>query len=126
MIYVASPYSHPDKDERQKNFMAANYWCHVNQGYFREFLFSPIVYHHFNVTQFSMPTDFTPYKELNEDCILASSQLILLALPGWTHSAGCKAEVAFARSRGIPCSIIDEPSQYLYQSGLRTFTNAYL
>ncbi len=103
LVYLASPYSHPDPFIRAERYgqvvLAAA--SMMAQGYV---VFSPIAHSH-HVGAYlpdgtAMDHDFWMRQDLPilDRCDL----LAVLMLPGWDQSRGVCAEVAFANHRSIP------------------------
>ena len=107
MIYLASPYSHPDERVRQARYElvvqhAAFMW---NEGLVT---FSPIAHSHPIAQQ--MPPDsgsWEQWAEFDRTILGACSELWVLMLPGWRESVGVAAEVEYARSLGLPVKHIE-------------------
>jgi hypothetical protein len=104
MIYIASPYSHPDPMVRERRFKA------VREVVARLILddhvaFSPIVYSH----QFahSHGTDWDVWREFDTRMIDAASELWVLQLDGWSDSVGVQAEMVHAKKLGKPVRFLD-------------------
>lgn len=100
MIYLASPYSHPNASVMARRFEAA---CNrtaylLNQGYH---VFSPVVHSHPIATAHQLPRDIDFWRSFNLDMIARCDYLEVLALPGWTSSKGVSEEISFARECGM-------------------------
>ena len=98
MIYLASPYSHPDPAVRDQRYLAA---CRATvrlllAGYTT---FSPIVHGH-ALADFSLPMDWKFWAQHDQQYLRRCNELIVLALPGWDESEGVQAEVALAQRLG--------------------------
>lgn len=106
-IYLASPYSHPNADIKQRRYEAI---CKVaaklmEQG---EQVFCPIAHSHpievIGMNQvrngdFWLKQDFAILKH--------AEMLVVCMMPGWGESHGIKAEVQFANDNKIPVAYID-------------------
>jgi hypothetical protein len=97
MLYLASPYSHPDEQRRFRRFLAAReyVWQRMGQG---ELIFSPIVYAHQFDRDFQAPFDHTPWIPMNKWYIENCRFIEVLKLRDWEQSEGIKQEIALARS----------------------------
>ena len=100
MIYLASPYSHPDAQVREARFEAA---CRVaaelvSAGHV---VFSPIVHGH-PLVRFGLPTDWGFWQRHDREHLGQCKLLLVLAIDGWLQSVGVQAEVAIARALGLP------------------------
>lgn len=99
LIYLASPYSHPDKHIRRQRYMMAKaktIW------YLRHdfAVFSPIVYGYYLDTEVGM--DFRSWQTFNDAMLRACDVLEVLKLPGWEESRGVSHEVTLAKRLGKP------------------------
>ena len=99
LMYLASPYSHPDQAVRELRFrqaaQAAAYL--MSRGLM---IFSPIAHTH-PIAEFGLPKgwDFwRPYDELFMD---ACRGIVVLMLDGWRESTGVRAEIQYMAKRGI-------------------------
>lgn len=105
MIYLASPYSHPDPLVREQRFIAAMEQTHrlMGEGHM---VFSPIVHSHPIAVHCGSPTDFNFWGEWNRVMLSAARAFWILQLPGWTESIGVQAETELARRLNKPVSLI--------------------
>jgi hypothetical protein len=101
LIYLASPYSHPDPAVRNARYEAvARYTIlAIREGFV---IFSPIVYGHQLALTGDLPTDAEWWRSFNETVIAACDSMIVLQIDGWQESLGVKMEIEFAASRNIP------------------------
>ncbi len=100
MIYVASPYSHPDAAVRTARYDAARRHAAqlVRDG---RLAYSPIVHSH-PLAELGLPGDWSYWAEHNRRMLAACDAVVVLALPGWQESRGVAAEVAIASELGLP------------------------
>lgn len=100
MIYLASPYSHPDAAVRQKRFEAA---CRAAATLLRAGLpvFSPVAHSH-PIAMHGVPTTWDFWKQIDREYLRRCSSVFVLLMPGWETSVGVKAEMEFALKAGIP------------------------
>jgi nucleoside 2-deoxyribosyltransferase len=108
LIYLASPYSHPDPAEKEKRYREA---CRVAGNLMRrgKCVFSPIAHSHpieQNFEQggaeghaFWLKQDFAVLRHCTE--------MLVLMLDGWESSSGVAAEVEFCKTLQIPVSYIE-------------------
>ena len=96
MIYVISPYSHPDLGVRQQRFVAA---CCATAALARagHLAISPIVHGH-SLAEFGLPTDWSFWQHWRRDLLARCDEVIVLQLDGWIESVGVQAEIALARA----------------------------
>jgi hypothetical protein len=111
MIYLASPYSHPDPKMRELRFVNA---CEMAGAILRSgrMVFSPIAHSHPIVTHSMVEMDgsFDAWVEWDRWFIERCDELWVLTLTGWQQSVGVQAECDIARSLGKPLRFIAEGS----------------
>jgi len=104
MIYLASPYSHPDPQVKRDRFEAA---CRIaadlmNAG---EIVFSPIAHTHPIAIAGELPGDWQYWerydREILEMIAAAGGRLVVAMLDGWETSKGIAAECEIARGLGM-------------------------
>lgn len=109
VIYLASPYTHPESAVLEARCRAAQQAAAqlMQEGVA---VFSPIAHSH-GVADF-MPETMRLDGEfwLGQDLPLLArcDELHVLCLPGWEASKGVQAEIAFARERDIPVTFIPQ------------------
>jgi len=100
VIYLASPYSHPDAAVRDERFHAV--CCSVvallDTGVS---VFSPIAHSHALVAH-GLPTDWSFWEAVDRDHLLRCDELVVLMLDGWRESVGVAAELRIAAELGKP------------------------
>ncbi len=108
MIYLASPYSHPDPVVRQERFDAV---CQAAAQLMRRgvAVFSPISHSH-GITRFGLPTDWGFWRQYDTAFLSACRQLWVLMLPGWDTSVGVTAEIQLAGQLNKPVRYLDPVS----------------
>ena len=91
MIYLASPYSHPDADVRRDRFEAA---CRVAAGMMRagDLVFSPIAHSHPIAVHGGLPLDWEFWKPWDRWALAHCDRFAILTLDGWQESRGVTAE----------------------------------
>lgn len=106
MIYLASPYWHPDPAVRQARFHAA---CRQAAEMLRcgITVFSPVVYFHQLATDYALPLVETFWRALNRQILTASDEVWVLKLDGWEKSRGLQAEIKMAKQLGKPVMLIE-------------------
>ena len=105
MIYLASPYSHPQEYIRVYRFneacrAAAFLTC---QG---RHVFSPIAHSH-PIALHGLPLDAGYWLAFDLEMLGACQEIVVLRLDGWDRSVGVRAEVAKATEWGMPVSYMD-------------------
>lgn len=100
MIYLASPYSHPDGAVREQRFRDA---CCVTARLMERGLtvFSPIVHGHPLVSH-GLPTDWPFWERFDREHLRRCDELVVLTLDGWRESIGVTAEIRIAGELGKP------------------------
>jgi nucleoside 2-deoxyribosyltransferase len=100
MIYLASPYSHPNPNVRQTRFEQA---CGAAAALIRAgvAVFSPVAHSH-PIAHFGVPTSWEFWAHVDREHLARSDVLAILTLPGWRESIGVTAEIAVARELAIP------------------------
>jgi hypothetical protein len=107
LIYLASPYSHPDPEIRRWRYDAACYATAkmIIMGYK---IFSPIINNH-PLVRYGVATEWEAWIDYDKKMLeLCKGGLIVLMLDGWNQSAGVAGEVMIARD-------LNYPVQYLSQ-----------
>lgn len=94
MIYIASPYTHPEASVRQVRYneaMAYTSWL-LNK---KLWCYSPIVHCHPMAIEHEMPTDAAFWFNYNFSMLRICHDLHVLKLEGWDKSVGIAGEIAF-------------------------------
>jgi hypothetical protein len=106
LIYLACPYSHPDKDVQRERFHAAN-----KAGAFLMckglFVFSPISHTHPMAEDANLPGHWEFWKSYDVAMIARCQKLMVLKLDGWEQSTGVTAEIKIAKEFGIPIEYME-------------------
>ena len=100
MIYLASPYSHPDPVVRDRRYLAA---CRAAVDLLKtgETVFSPVVQGH-ALSRLGLPTDWQFWERHDREHLRLCDEVAVLALDGWRDSIGVRAEIEIAREFGKP------------------------
>lgn len=106
LIYLASPYSHPDYAVRMTRFvqvcaLAARL---IRQGYL---VFSPIAHTHPIAINGDLPLGFDYWEQFDTRLIGVCDEVWVYKLPGWEQSVGIQAEISIAAELGKPVSYVD-------------------
>ncbi len=106
MIYIASPYSHPDPQVRQERYEAA---CRAAAQLMRQghAVFSPVAHSH-GIARYGLPLDWDFWAEYDLKLLAACDELWVLKLDRWQHSRGVLAEIAAAKTLGKPVRFVSE------------------
>lgn len=106
MIYLASPYSHPNPAVMQERFEDVQ--LIVVEGFNRGIMYlSPIMYWHEAASKFSLTTDYRPYLQFNMELLRACTEIHVLTIQGWSISLGVEQEIKAAAEVKIPMHHID-------------------
>ncbi len=100
LIYLASPYSHPDpqiRRDRYEQVLEATRLL-MEQGHH---IWAPIVYTH-QLAEAGMATDWAYWQRLDEAMLARCQELWVLMLDGWVASDGVQAEIQLAKRWGLP------------------------
>ena len=105
MIYLASPYSHPDTRVRERRFRAA---CHAAAWLMRSGLtvYSPIAHGH-PIALCGLPTDWPFWERHDRRLLEHCDQVIVLMLDAWQESKGVQAEIQIAAELGKPLRYLE-------------------
>ena len=100
MIYLATPYSHPDPSMREARFQAA---CRATAELMRagKTVYSPVVHSH-PLTKYGLPSDWGFWERHDRRFLEVCDEVAVLMLDGWRESAGVQAEIKIARELGKP------------------------
>jgi len=80
LIYIASPYSHPDANVRQGRFEAA---CRAAAAMIREghATFCPVAHSHPIALHGNLPGDFDYWEPIDREFLAQCDRVVVLALP---------------------------------------------
>jgi hypothetical protein len=104
--YLASPYSHPDEEIKNKRAeQAAIAAAELTRA--RALVFSPIVHSHalHRIAGLRGTWDF--WQKIDLDYLNHSALLVVLMLPGWKESVGVAAEIEYATRIGLPVDYLN-------------------
>ncbi len=117
MIYLASPYSHPDSAVREQRFRAV---CQAAARLMRkgEVVFSPIAHGH-PIALHGLPTDWRFWERHDREQLMRCDEVVVLMLDGWRESEGVQAEIRIAAE-------FRKPVRYLEPEARRLATLAHM
>lgn len=100
MIYLASPYSHPDPAVREERYRAA---CHAAAALLLagQPVFSPIAHSH-PLVDYGLPADWSFWQRYDRELLARCDEVVVLMLAGWRESVGVREEIRIARELGKP------------------------
>ena len=99
--YLASPYSHYDKEIEAYRYtlaLRATRWL-ISK---RHWCYSPIVHCHDMSLQHDLPGDHIFWRDFNEAMISASKGIVVLTIDGWKESKGIAHELEYAKALKLP------------------------
>ena len=100
MIYLASPYTHPDAVVREQRYHET---CRATAEMLLEgeTVFCPIVHCH-PLVAYGVPTEWTFWEEHDRQYLVRCEELVVLKLDGWRRSRGVQAEIKLAAAMDMP------------------------
>ena len=101
LTYLASPYTHADKEVRRDRYMAA---CKAAAKLMLagEVVFAPIAHSHPIEAYFDKNEGHDFWMRQDAPYLEACSKLVVLTIDGWDKSSGVAHEIRRAVERGIP------------------------
>jgi hypothetical protein len=107
MIYLASPYSHPDPDVMEGRFKCV---CVLAADLMRrgERIFSPIAHTHPIAVAGELPRGWDFWRQYDEDMIRAADEVWVYTMDGWRESKGVQAEIEIAKAMGKPVRYVGD------------------
>lgn len=111
MIYLCSPYAHPDPLEMEYRFhKVCEATAHLmNQGHV---IYSPIAHNHYLAKQFNLPRTWDYWAKFDLPLLERADEVWILQLDGWQKSKGVMAEIAHAIYHGKPVIYIEFEGDY--------------
>jgi hypothetical protein len=104
--YLAHAYSNDEPMLRQANLDHA-LWVYSNLFIRGVICYNPLEAMHRAAQMFKWPTEYEPYKILNERFIDASAGVLVVMSDGWHKSRGVSAEIDYAIDNRIPVWYLD-------------------
>ena len=111
MIYLATPYSHPEASIKLERFEAA---C-LQAGRMIQAglnVICPMVHSHPIATRLSLPGDWEMWGSLDKDILRRCDEVWVYMLYGWDKSEGVCKEIMFAEQEGIPIMYVNPENPY--------------
>jgi hypothetical protein len=107
MIYLASPYSHPNPAVVQQRFEKTR---KVTADLMLRGVpvFSPIVHCHEIANLYEMPTDAAYWETYNTAFLRKSDMMYVLTLDGWKESLGVTQEIGLAKTLRLTIVKVNE------------------
>lgn len=107
LIYLACPYSHPERAIRIYRFNAANRAAAYLMGQ-GEIVFSPISHTHPIAESGSLPLGWEYWERFDRTFLEMSKRFIVLKIEGWQESKGVRAEIEIVTNLGMETEYMDE------------------
>lgn len=106
LIYLASPYSHPDSEVRLQRFHLV---CKkASELMLQSYLvFSPVAHSHAIAVGWGLPLGFDFWGEFDRRMIQPCDAFAILMIPGWQESTGVQAEATLAQKFGKPTLFLE-------------------
>lgn len=106
LVYLATPYNHPDAEVRERRFREVNRVAGdmIRRG---EHVFSPISHTHPIALDGDLPKGWEFWRTYDRAMLRACGKLAVLMQDGWQESVGVQAEIAIAREMGLPVEFIE-------------------
>lgn len=106
LVYVASPYTHPDPAEIERRYLEVTKITAelVNGGMMA---ISPITYGHTLAAIAQMPGDWDFWMEFCLSLLNRCDKLLVVKMQGWEESRGVQAEIAYAKEHGIEVEFME-------------------
>lgn len=108
MIFLASPFSHSNKDIEYERYEAALGCAAALIDKFKLPIFSPIVHCYPMSRDYDMPKDAKFWRKYNTAFLRKADALYVLTIDGWQESKGVKREVQLATTLCLPTHYVDE------------------
>ena len=100
LIYLATPYSHPDPAVREARFQAVNRAAAKLMGMGLH-VYSPISHTHPIALAGALPLEWEYWQRYDRAVLACCYKMIVLQLDGWNKSEGIQGEFAIAREMGL-------------------------
>lgn len=101
LIYLATPYNHPDPEVRESRFKVA---CEVAAHFMRNgvHLFCPIAHTHPIAQAGDLPKGWDYWHDYDYTMLSACSELWVVEIDGWRDSEGIRGEIEIANELDMP------------------------
>ena len=106
LVYLATPYSHPDAEVRERRFREVNRAAAalIRKGVH---VFSPISHMHPIALVGGLPHGWEFWQAYDRVMLAACDKVIVLMQDGWRESAGVQAEIAIAKKIGLSVEFME-------------------
>jgi hypothetical protein len=114
LVYLASPYTHPDPAVMQRRFEEI---CAVAARFIKrgEHIFSPIAHTHPIALAGELPANFWYWEQYAKEMLSVCGELWVYEMDGWRESKGIALEIKIAEELGLRityCSQYRTPPSY--------------
>lgn len=107
LIYVASPYTHPDNTVQEWRFLSVAIVTGWLMNHYQDKSFySPITHTHPIAIHCKLPGHWEFWKQFDEVMISRSDEIWVLCIDGWETSKGIQGELEIAKEFGLPVKFI--------------------
>ena len=106
LVYLATPYSHPDPEVSLARYEAVNKKV-VELMRLGLHIYSPITHNHPLALLGDMPIEWSYWERYDRLMLSFCSEMIVLRLDGWEESVGVTAKIQIARNMGMPIKYVD-------------------
>lgn len=106
LVYLATPYNHPDASVRERRFLTA---CKVAGHFMRQgvHLFCPIAHTHPIALAGDLPKGWDYWQAYDRAMLSACTELWVVKMEGWQESAGIRGEIEIARELGLKIQYVE-------------------
>jgi len=106
MIYIAAPYSDPDKEVVNRRVSLV---CKYSALLLKKDLsnVSPILIGTSIFLHATLPSDFAFWQKMSYDLLSRCDALYVMKIDGWKDSIGVQAEISFAKQHNIKIEYVD-------------------
>lgn len=112
LVYIASPYTHPDVFIREERYRAVVFLCgRLMNQYPDTTFFSPIVHAHFISTQCIIPVEWEYWAKQDECMISRCEEVWVFCISGWNSSVGVAAERLLAVKYNLPIRFLSNQDE---------------
>ena len=109
VIYLATPYNHPDPEVREQRYRRALEYATILLG-IGAFVYSPILHNHHPIAiKADLGRGWEFWKAFDCALIERCDILAVAQIEGWQESVGIKAEESYARSIRMPIRYLSDP-----------------
>ena len=113
LIYLASPYSHPDPEVRRQRYEAVKKLADllISKG---KYIFCPIIHsHEIQQIQKEEPLGWVEWMDQDLTILSRCTALYVMDLEGWLESKGVRAEREFAQKNNMRIEIVNSDGKLL-------------